>query len=732
MGKWSQSGGRRWLIWASAAIVFGVTVLVFQQVRQGALLQWDDDINITGNPHLRELSRENLSWMFTDTAHMRRYVPLVWLGWALDHEWFGLTAESCHLGNLLLHGANAVLVFLLLWLLLQAWRPEPEAGAASRALAAGAGALLWAVHPLRVEVVAWASGRIYCQTTFFALLALLAYLRAVQAVGTRRYGPWLVAAVAAFTASLLSYPLALGFVAVLLVVDWGVLRRFQVGTGLGWMRANRRIWLEKVPFLVVSLLIVSLTLAARFHAQGVWEPPPTLAQFGVAARAMQAFYVWAYYVWKPLLPFDLSPVYTTLVWFKPGDLAFVLSAAGVGGVTGLLVWQRRRFPALLALWLCHLSVLAPLLGLTEHPYYPNDRYSYLEGMVWSAGLAGVIVACRSRAARGAALAGAAGLIAVCAGLSVRQIPVWRDSETLFRYVLQKVGATPYRADISFRLATVLEERGETAEAVALYEDSLRIGLGARTAAKVHGALAKIFDAQNRVDLAAGHYREAIRLNPDAADTQLGFGWLLVRLGRPAEAIPYLTRVTELQPGQPAGHNLLGVVLLQVGQIQEAIREGELAVRLDPTGFDAYNGLATALSAAHRFEEAIACCRTAVGLRPESAEAHEDLGEVLRAAAKIPEAMAELEVAVRLNPNQAFTHDSLGVVYATAGRTDEAIRQFREATRLNPNFAQAFCHWGLTLRASGRPAEAIAPLREALRLDGSLTAARNALAGLPTP
>ena len=167
-----------------------------------------------------------------------------------------------------------------------------------------------------------------------------------------------------FAASLLTYPLALSYVAVLILIDFFPLRRFGQGF---FVPAARRVWLEKVPFVLVFGLVFAATLWARGHGSWQWERPVNLEQFGLLSRVMQAFYIWAYYLWKPLLPFDLSPVYTTLGEFDPLSLRFVLSLALVVVITLILFWKRRQWPGLFALWLCHLVVLVPFLGLTEYP-----------------------------------------------------------------------------------------------------------------------------------------------------------------------------------------------------------------------------------------------------------------------------------------------------------------------------------------------------------------------------
>jgi protein O-mannosyl-transferase len=300
------------LVFALVAVVFGV----FFRTLESGFLRWDDDINVFENPHVQGLTSENLRWMFTDFEQAIRYKPLSWLAWALVHEVFGLNPFGYHLANVLLHCANTVLVFLLIRRLLRCGTRNAERGiegAATSDLCAALGALLWAVHPLRVEPVAWVTGLPYGLALLFALVATLLYLRANSPdadTSTRRRDYWL--SVGAFALAVLSYPIVLGFVAALVALDFYPLRRLDT-MRLADLAGLRAVMSDKLPFLALSLLLVGGTLYGRFFITGDWSKPTNLGDFPPEARVMQAFYLWAYYAWKSLVPLDLGPFYTTLL-----------------------------------------------------------------------------------------------------------------------------------------------------------------------------------------------------------------------------------------------------------------------------------------------------------------------------------------------------------------------------------------------------------------------------------
>ena len=575
---------RRGVVWALAAALCVVTWLVFAGVRHADFVQWDDDINILRNEHLDGLTAENLHWMFTDVQYVRRYMPLGWLGWAVDYQLFGLTARSCHLGNVAIHSINAVLLFLvLLELLPKAIPPGATTGRKTALLAATtAGALLWAIHPLRVEPVAWASGRIYGLAILFLLISFLTWCRSVRAApgsGRRR---WLYgSSVLAFAASLLTYPLALSYVGVLVVVDILVLRRLQLRRGGLFNADTRRVWLEKIPYAAVVGAVLAVTIWARSQSSGLWEPPVTLAQFGIFPRVMQGFYVWSYYLWKPLLPVDLSPVYPMLVWFNPADIIFILSAALVMVVTTLLVWKWRAWPGLLAIWLCHLGLLVPMLGLTEHPHYTNDRYSYLSSFPLSFVVAGALIRFWDNSTiRRRLLAGFMGVAAAFGLMSAVQTRVWQDSESLFSHMLGKLGDSPYRDDIHWRLGRWLVSNQRPDEALRHFEAVIVANPRFPDAYFERGFL---LEGQGRWAEAAENYRNLLRVNPSSVRALKQLAWLLATAGdasvrNGAEALT-VAKALLLQGESPETLRTLAAALAAQGDFAQAAASASRALGL---------------------------------------------------------------------------------------------------------------------------------------------------------
>ena len=560
-------------------VILAVVVTVYSRSLQAGFVHWDDSI-VYDNPHIRGLDWERIRWMFADLKDVWRYMPLTWLGWALTYELFGLNPFAYHLGNLLFHCTNALFVFLLLRkLFLVAARIELTTHKRDYLLwCCGLGALFWAIHPLRVETVAWVTDRVYVQSLFFLLLSLLCYLEYCDPARPNK-GKFYWYSVGAFAAALLSYQIGLGYVLVLAILDAWPLRRFdQEGKDRWWNGIARRIWLEKIPFAVVAGLVVVLTLLARFHAGVHNSRPVSLAEFGIVERAMQAFYIWAYYLWKPWFPVNLSPVYTTLMSIEPTAPRFVLSLLVVVALTVLLALKRRRWPLVSTLWLCHLVLLVPVLGLTEHPHYPNDRYSIIVSILWSVLVTSGLFKLWPLPALRRVMAGVVAVIVVLLSmLSFGQVGIWHDSVTLHEYIIAKLGGHPYCIGLYAQLGRIYSERGDDEKAASCFNQVLQLN---PSVPEAHRFLGRILQQQGKLEEAIGHYRAALSIVPNDSYSLNNLGAALAAQGKFDEAVTQLSDAVRVNPGSVSARRNLARALTKLGRLDEARVHEQEAERLD--------------------------------------------------------------------------------------------------------------------------------------------------------
>ncbi len=434
-------------------------------------------------------------------------------------------------------------------------------------------------------------------------------------------------AVLLFGLSLLTYPIGTPLVIVLVVLNIYPLGRLPASVAR-WSNdlEARHILLEIVPFALVTFSVVAITLWARTHATGIWEDSEVMSNFGWDARLSQAFYIWAYYLWKPWWPINVSPVYTILESFDPVDWPFLLSAGLVIGLTVLMVWKRRQWPALLALWVCYLALLLPMLGLTEHPHASSDRYSYIPAMLWSVLLAAGLFELRRKPKVFAGIAAVSILlIAVLAVMTIRQTPNWRDSVSLFECILARLRNDPSRPDIHWRLGDVYATQNRLDEAVRQYQEALRL-YPDYAEARCHLGIALAHKAQ--VEEAIRQLQEALRLNPDYAEARCNLGIALGGQGQTDEAIRQFQEALRLNPDYAEARCNLGIALGQKGQVDEAIRQFQEALRLNPDYAEARCNLGIALGQKGQVDEAIRQFQEALRLKTDYAAARKNLDTVL--------------------------------------------------------------------------------------------------------
>src|SRR5438034_5921073 len=348
--------------WLLPGLVASATLVAFlPTLGNGFVGDWDDDGNLVDNPSYRGLGWRQLRWMFT-TFLLGHYIPLTWLTFGLDYVLWGMNPVGYHLTSLALHMTSSVVFYAIGVRLFAAARLAPGDGVAGK-LGAAVAASLFAVHPLRVESVAWATERrdVLCGLLF--LLAVLAYLRACDTpAGEGRWRQWYWAALGLGALALLAKSMAVTLPLVLLVLDVYPLGRLG-GDQEGWAGpAARRVWAEKLLFRALSAGASAMALLALEHVKGI-KP---IAAVGVGDRVAISVYSLAFYLWKMAAPLKLSPLYELPERIEPLSRPYLGAAAVVAAVSAAALLLRRRWPALAAVWVGYVVILLPVLGIVQH------------------------------------------------------------------------------------------------------------------------------------------------------------------------------------------------------------------------------------------------------------------------------------------------------------------------------------------------------------------------------
>ena len=617
----------RWIVPALTALA---VMAAFSSALPGRFQQWDDVVLLVDNPAYRGLGWSNLKWMFT-TNLMGHYMPLTWITYGLDYLVWGLNPYGYHLTNIVLHAANAVLVYLLARRLFRIVWPDTSAtGVDGFRIPAALASLAFGVHPLRVESVAWITERRDVLSGFFFLLTVLMYVRAceVESREGRRWSKFYWAAVGTFVLALLSKSMAVTLPAVLLVLDVYPLRRLRPGTR-GWLTPGPwRVWLEKLPFVFVGAVVTAVAFRALLGGAAAtsWE------RLGLPERVAISAYSVAFYLRKTLVPRDLSPLYELSLPVDVFDRRFLVSGVAVLFITLVALASRRRWPGLLAVWTCYVVMLLPIVGIFHNGYQiAADRYSYLPGVGWAL-LAGGAVAVASRGfprvRSGRVFAVLAGIVVVSAAGALalatwRQAEIWLDDETLWWHAAR---LDPTSSVAASNLGSELRLRGRLAEAVEQSERALLLR-PRYAAAHLNLGLAKA--AQGRAGEAERHLLQVLEMRPRSAPAHAGLGALLETQGRLDEALQHFHLALQINPGSASIHHDLGVALARSGRLAEALPEFLEAVRIDPGLAAAQNHLGMALAQTGRLAEAADRFRAAIHARPDFREAQQNLEHALR-------------------------------------------------------------------------------------------------------
>jgi len=499
-----------------ALLVAELVVVVFFPALRAGFVAWDDDTYFLGNPYYRGLGGAQLAWMFT--AMSGHYMPLTWLTHGLDYVLWGMRPTGYHAVNVLLHAFAAVAAYVVaLRVLAAAVGPEPRA---AHRFAAAVAALLFAVHPLRVESVAWITERRDVLCGVFFLLAIVCYLRAVEDGGPPR-ARWYWAAVALTALALLSKAMAVTLPLVLLLLDVYPLRR--IGP---WRWTRREVWLEKLPFVGLSVAASVVAVLAQRSVDTLSD----LHTLGVFERLGLAAYALVFYAAKTLVPTGLAPLYEAPYDYATLTPWFAASAVVVVALAAVLIRVRRRRPGVATAAAAFVVMLLPVLGLVHFGMHiVADRNTYFAGLA-PAMLAGGLVLrlLRGAPSPGAARAtGAAALVVVgvLAILTWRQSTVWHDSRTLWEHTLRVSPSSIAHA----KVGVLLEDEGRTEEAIVHFREAVRLHPDSAYAHNNWGiALGNVW----RFDEAIAHFEAALRLRPTYAEAQRNLALTRQRIANP--------------------------------------------------------------------------------------------------------------------------------------------------------------------------------------------------------
>ena len=578
-----------------AASVSLITFLIYLKSLQNDFV-WDDNLYVVDNPYIHSFDLPFFKWSFFD-FYAANWHPLTWISHAVDYAMWGLNPLGHHLTNNILHALCTFIVVLLAMRLMEVFKKIAENKGLSRSflddraigMTAAVTGLLFGLHPLHAESVAWVAERKDLLCAVFFLLSVTAYAHYMGEISENAfavYTPRLLnkrylLTLGLFTLALLSKPMAVTLPFVLLILDW---------YPFGRIRSIKTLWaatIEKLPFLALTLISSILTVLAQ-KAGGAMEPMklvPLSMRLLVAARSLIA------YLGKMILPLNLSPYYAYPDDISPYSLEYIVPIALVAGITITFLTVLRNQKLWMAVWGYYVITLLPVLGIVQvGGQSMADRYTYLQsiGPFLLIGLiAAKVYADITDLTRWRVVLKTAGLVLAAAALvsmsyaTMEQIGVWRNSFVFWGRVLE---AEPARIPFAYNnLGLAYASKGQLDEAIELYQTALRLK---PDYAEAHNNLGIAYASKGQLEMAIEQFQTAVRLKPDYAEAHNDLGLAYASKGLLDEAIEHYQTAVRLKPDLTEAHFNLGLIYLKKGSKDMARTEFELVVRNNPDDHEA--------------------------------------------------------------------------------------------------------------------------------------------------
>lgn len=675
-----------WLVCAICLAIGLAVWLVFGQTVHFGFVNYDDNVYVYDNTVIQAgLTPANIGWAFSH-AVASNWHPLTVLSHMLDCQLYGLHAGGHHLTNVLLHAATAILLFLALREITRATGPSAFA------------TILFAIHPLRAESVAWISERKDVLSGLFFVLTLWAYARyARRAFSFKRYA-WVLVW---FALGLMSKPMLVSVPFVLLLLDYWPLGRFRP-TDMDASRQPvlKRLFLEKVPLVLFSAAVGIVTLLVQSNAM-----PTAPAPF--PSRLANAFVSYAIYLRQFFWPTGLAAFYPLPaaghpLWSVAVSLLLVLGIS-------FGAWRcRLRCPWLFIGWLWFLIMLLPVIGLVQVGGQAHaDRYTYLPSIGLSLALAWAMADLGVSWKRRWIWLGTAGAAAIVAlGWTARsQVACWRNGETLWRTTLARTGPN---ALAERSLADCLLRQGRYNEAISHYDQALKIAPDADAL----NNLGLTFLQRGQLDPAIYYFDQASKALPHDLDIAINREATLVLIAQTRTNVIASNRI---QPEFAAALNDLGSSFMQKGQTAKAVSSFDKASRVQPDNPTILGNLGAALILSGNTKAALPPLRKAVELDPDSIGAACNLAWALATSpdATVRDGAKAVELARHA---ETLTHgreirvlNILAAAYAEAGQFDAAVETAERALQLPA--AQTNAAWTARLQAALASYRNHQPLRE---------------------
>lgn len=691
--------------WAAALIVAGITFLVYlPALRNGFVGAWDDNVYVYNNQAIQSLSLEFFKWVFTSEA-IGLWHPMTMFSLAVDYAGYGLNPWGYHLTNNIFHTLNTLLVFILVFRLVEQVYPDENRFDKKAFIAGAVTALLFGIHPLHVESVAWISERKDVLCAFFYLLSLLAYLKYVSSPDSKKPLFYIISLIL-FIAALMSKPMAVSLPLVLLILDFYPLGRLSIDRK--YMNI-KPILIEKLPFFIFSFVVALATL----WASQVGGALRTSTEYPLMGRVFGAIYAYIFYLTKMILPNNLAPFYPhpTMVGIGPFIIKYLGSLIIFMMITFFSIRSFKRNRFFLVAWLYYVVTLVPVIGIIQvGGQIAADRYTYLPGLgpFLLIGL-GVAYLYEIYDHRKLLIIFASFFLLWMSKMTVTQINIWKDPVTLWSHEM-KMFPSVY---ISYNnRGNAYKEAGEFQKAIKDYDEAIKLN-PKEPLLYVNRGVAYSYLGKHQegtIDL-----NEAIKLNPKYLLAYYNRGALFQESGDFKQAIKDYGKVIELNPKHAEAYYNRGMAYDSLGDYQEALKDYSRAIELDRKHIDAYYKRGGIFFEKGDYQQAINDYSKITELNTQHADAYYNRGVVYNSMGNYLQALNDFDIAIELNSKDSMYYTNRGSAYSSVGNHEQAIKNYNKAIELNSKDPYAYYNLGNVYAQIGNTEQAIINYKKAADL-----------------
>ena len=739
-----------------------LTFIVYLTSLRNEFLLWDDDVYVTDNTFIRSFDGVFWKRAFLDLS-ASNWHPLAWFSHALDYAIWGLNPLGHHLTNSILHAANTFLVVFVLWGLFTAAREKAQGtqrseflGKRTMLIATGVASLLFGLHPIHVESVAWIAERKDVLCALFFLSSIIVYTHYVRTTGNEGiqqrssmilFNRHCLLSLGLFFLALLSKPMAVTLPVALLLLDWYPFERIHS------CDTFRTAFLEKIPFIVLSCISSVLTIIAQRSGGAIktMEFAPLSTRLLVAAKSLVA------YIGKMIVPMDLIPYYPYPKNVSLFNVEYASAIVLVIAITIACFMAAKRRKVWLMAWGYYLVTLLPVLGIVQVGNQAMaDRYSYLPSLGPFV-LIGLFTAEVSRnvrtlfvGRRTITLFGRiTALIAVIAliHLTVQQISIWRNSIVFWNYIIEdKSKTTPFaynnrgtsyeklgqtdkaledydRAialDPSFdkaynNRAVIFDKKGDTDKALVDYNKAIELNPSFDKAYRVFNNRALLFEKRGLPDKALADYGRAIALKPSFDEAYYNRAVLFEKLGQPDKALADYDKAIALRPSFDTAHYKRALLFEKLGQQDKALEDYDKIIVMNPSFDRAYYNRALLFERKGQIDKAIADYDQTIAVNPSFGKAYLGRGILFSKAGSFDKAIEYIDKAIAIDHNNAEAYGTRGLVYAFMNQDNRALEDFNKALELDPGLSVTYFNRGYIYQKAGNQNLARSDFQKACKL-----------------